>query len=292
MNNFLSRLESKKILISDGAMGTMLAAKGLPSSIPSELWNIENPKAVMAVHSDYIASGSDLVSTNTIGANRLKLSKFGLGERVGELAAAGIKIAREAVGDALVAASIGPLGELLEPYGDLTAQDAAEVYSESCGAVAEAGADAILLETFYDISEAEIAIKSASAFGIPVICTMTFDPRGRTMMGVFPEDAVKAIIDAGADVLGANCGVGPDAILPVVEKMCSTSSIPVMVQPNAGMPEMTSNGPVYNETPEKMAEYTEKFLDLGAKIVGACCGSTPAHIAAIAQVVEKRRTKA
>ena len=285
MIGFLSRLETLGILISDGAMGTELAARGLPGGTAPELWNVENPDAVKSVHQAYIAAGSDIICTNTFGANRIKMGKFGLADRVGELADAGVKLAKECAGDVLVFASLGPTGELLEPYGELTESEARDVFQEASAAAANGGADAILFETFYDLSEAKLAVESARGTGLPVICTMTFDKGGRTMMGVSPMQAALELPAAGAAAIGANCGVGPDAMLPVVQKLCTaaTLQVPVMVQPNAGLPPNV-------ESPERMAEFALRFADLGARIVGGCCGSGPEHVAAIANALKARRT--
>lgn len=274
------------MLVSDGAMGTQLASLGMPAGVPSELWNLERPEAVKSVYESYVAAGSDIICTNTFGANRIKLAKFQMENRVGELTVAGVKLAREVARESLVAASVGPTGEIVEPYGDLSAGECEKALAESCAAAAAAGADAILLETFYDIEEAKIAIRAGLETGLTIICTMTFDAGGRTMMGVTPARAAEELPAAGAAIVGANCGVGPDALLPIVREICAVSDVPVMVQPNAGMPVLTEHGPVYSETPERMAAFALRYLELGARIVGGCCGSTPAHVAAIARAVK------
>ncbi|UCH34256.1 MAG: homocysteine S-methyltransferase family protein [Armatimonadota bacterium] len=299
---FLARL-NQGLLIGDGAMGTMLEAAGLPAGACRELWNVEQPDQVAAVHRAYIEAGSDIIETNTFfGGNRVQLRKWGLEERVVEFNQAAVRLARAAAGDrVIVSVSMGPTGEVLAPLGNLDPEQAAEAFREQAAAAAEAGADAATVETFYALEEIKLAVETAVAAGLPVMATMTFEPSGRTMMGVAPADAARALTDYGATVIGANCGTGPDAMLAVVEAMLAATDRPVMVQPNAGMSRLVGGKTVFPETPESMAEYAERFAEMGVKIIGGCCGtgvriiggccgSTPDHIRAIAQRLKSRES--
>jgi 5-methyltetrahydrofolate--homocysteine methyltransferase len=286
MAGLIEMLKAGKPLVSDGAMSTQLQLHGLSSGDCPEEWNITNPEAVASVYRSYIDAGSDLISTNTFGGNPLKLDRYGIAARTGELNEAGIRIAKqEAAGRALVVASIGPTGHLIEPLGELSADDAYSAFKRQAEAVASAGADAILFETFFDLTEIEQGIKAAISTGLPIICTMTFDTSGRTVMGLDPARAAQALVDLGATVVGSNCGVGPDAMLAVIETMAKSGAY-VMAQPNAGLPHVDAGETTYDITPDTMAEYAVKFISAGASIVGGCCGSTPAHIAAIAKAVK------
>ncbi|MDO8682862.1 MAG: homocysteine S-methyltransferase family protein [Armatimonadota bacterium] len=287
MADLLARLQFGEILVSDGAMSTMLQGQGLTSGACPEEWNVSHPDAVKSVHKAYIESGSDIISTNTFGGNPLKLQRYGLESQVKELNGAGVRLAKQLAGEKVfVAASIGPTGHLLEPLGELSIEDAQAAFKSQSEAVAEAGADAILLETFFDITEIEAAVNAALPTGLPIICTMTFDANGRTIMGVDAASAARALVEMGANVIGTNCGMGPEAMLPIVETMAA-SGVLVMAQPNAGLPEVDHGETKYSVTPEMMADYAQRFVAAGARIVGGCCGSTPDHIAAISRAVKK-----
>jgi len=288
MTSLIERLEAGEILVSDGAMSTMLQKMGLTSETCPEQWNTSNPEAVAAVHRSYVLAGSDIICTNSCGGNPLKLDRYGLSGRTAELNAAGVRLAKEAAGDkVLVAASVGPTGRLLEPLGDLSADEARAAFAEQVGAATSAGADAILFETFFDLAEAEQAIKAALPFGTPIICTMTFDANGRTLMGTDAASAARALVGFGVRVVGANCGLGPEAMLPLVRQMAASGAF-VMMQPNAGLPSVGGGEVAYSVTPETMADYAVRFVDSGAGIVGGCCGSTPEHIAAIVKAVKQQ----
>jgi 5-methyltetrahydrofolate--homocysteine methyltransferase len=271
-------------VIGDGAMGTMLEAAGLPAGACRELWNVEQPDKVLAVHRAYVGAGSDIIETNTFfGGNRIQLAKWGLEERAREFVHAAVRLAREAAGDRIVSVSMGPTGEVLAPLGNLDPAQAADAFREQAATAAEAGVDAATIETFYALDEIKLAVEAALAAGLAVMATMTFEPSGRTMMGVAPADAARALTDYGATVVGANCGTGPELMLPVAEAMLSATDRPIMVQPNAGMPQLVGGKTVFPETPESMAEYAARFAQMGVKIVGGCCGTTPEHIRAMAR---------
>jgi len=275
-------------VLCDGAMGTMLQAHGLQPGACPELWNIERPEVIRAIHAAYIEAGSRMISTNTFGANRLKLESYGMAERVIELNSVGVVVAREAAGpENFVAGSIGPTGKLLEPLGDLTFGEAVELFAEQALGQAQAGADVILMETFSDLEEAKAALTGALKSDIPCFCTMAFDTGGRTMMGVDPVGAAAELTDAGASGVGANCGVGPAQTLEIVRRMREATSGILIAQPNAGLPRLVEGRTVYDSTPEEMAEYAVKFARMGVNIIGACCGSTPEHIRAMADSLQK-----
>ncbi len=283
-------LRERDYLISDGAIGTMLQARGLQVGACPELWNAERPDDVLAVHAAYIEAGAELVTTNSFGGSRHKLAQYGAADRADELNAKAVEIARRAAGtEVAVVGSIGPVGVLIEPYGDLTAEDAAALYGAHAAALASAGADALLFETFYDAAELEIAVKSASGLGVSVLATMTFDSGGRTMMGTAPAQAWEAVVGLGLLAFGANCSTGPDEMLPIIEALRAAGAGPLIAQPNAGLPETAPDGTmVYRQSAESFGEYAPAFVAAGCKIVGGCCGSTPQHIRSIRATLEGR----
>jgi 5-methyltetrahydrofolate--homocysteine methyltransferase len=291
MRDLRLALTEGEIILGDGALGTMLQAQGLPPGTMPELWNAENPQGVQAVHSAYLAAGAQFITTNTFGGNRLRLADAGLGERVVELSRRGVELAREAVGEqAWLAASVGPTGKLMEPFGELSVALAEEVYAEQVAALADAGADLMLIETMNDIEEACAAVRAArAATALPVFCTLAFNARGRTMMGLRPDDAARRIEEAGGDAVGANCGEGPQAVVVALEAMRPATTLPLIAQANAGVPRMGEHAQAeWDVTPEQMAEHVLGFVALGARIVGGCCGTGPEHIAAIAAALRSR----
>lgn len=287
--SILDALVRGELVIGDGAFGTMLQAAGLPAGMLPEAWNLENPEAVKAVHRAYLEAGAQFMTTNTFGGNRLRLKEAGLDNQIAEINCQGIGLAKEVAGDdAWVAASTGSTGQLLEPYGSLTMVEAEEVYAQQVVMLAEAGADFILVETQHDIEEACCVVRMAKAHtALPVVCSFAFDERGRTMMGLRPEVAAKRALAAGADIVGANCGDGPEAILAALEKMRQATDVPLLAQANAGIPQAGQHGEaVWDVTPEQMAEYAKTFVSLGARIVGGCCGTNPDYIRAISKALK------
>jgi 5-methyltetrahydrofolate--homocysteine methyltransferase len=282
-------------ILADGAMGTMLFASGLQFGDPPEAWNVSHPEVVRRIHRGYLDAGSRIVMTNTFGGNRLRLRLHGLDARVSELnrtAAILLRAEADAAGGrALVAGDIGPTGEIMAPLGTLDELEATDVFREQAAALIAGGVDLIWIETMSHLSEITAAIRGArlASATIPVIATMTFDTRGYTMMGVSPEQAANALLAAGADAIGGNCGNGPDELLPVIEKMHKVAPEAVLVaKSNAGMPELIDLRAVYRADPATMADAGTGFQAAGARIIGACCGSTPAHLAAMAEVLGVR----
>jgi 5-methyltetrahydrofolate--homocysteine methyltransferase len=283
-------------ILADGAMGTMLFASGLQFGDPPEAWNVSHPDVVRRIHRGYLDAGSRIVMTNTFGGNRLRLRLHGLDPRVAELNRTAAILLRTEVdaagGNALVAGDIGPSGEIMAPLGTLSEEEATDVFAEQAAALIAGGVDVIWIETMSHLSEITAAIRGARRASptIPVIATMTFDTRGYTMMGVSPEAAARVLLAAGADAIGGNCGNGPDELLPVIEKMHAVAPDAVLVaKSNAGMPELVDLRAVYRADPATMAEAGAGFRAAGARIIGACCGSSPAHLAAMGEALEVAR---
>ncbi|NWF70038.1 MAG: betaine--homocysteine S-methyltransferase [Chloroflexi bacterium] len=281
-------LQSSQTIVTDGAMGTMLFALGLQNGESPELWNVEQAEKVRSVHRGYIEAGAQIVLTNTFGCNRLRLDLHQLGARTAEFNTAGARNARAEADAApqpvVVAGSIGPTGSILVPYGTLEFDEAVTVFAEQAQALVAGGVDVLWIETMSDLEEVRAAVEGCrrAAPDFPIVTTMTFDTHGRTMMGVTPEQALAALSAMKVLALGGNCGNGPAEIEGVVQKMRAVSANAVLVaKSNAGLPRMTDSGPVYDATPEVMAAYARQVRDLGARIIGACCGSTPAHIRAM-----------
>lgn len=272
------------VLFRDGAMGSLLLANGLVPGHSPEEWNVLYPERIRDIHDAYARAGANLILSNTLGGNRMRLkhSKYG----VRELVDAGVRLAKAAADAAPQPCSalldVGPLGCLLEPLGDLEPDEAVELFSEAVTAGANAGADGVLIETMGDLAEAGAAVRAARACSdLPVIVTMSFDQRGRLFTGV-PAAAAAAALDAlGVDALGMNCGVGPDGMLPLLPAFIENTKKPVAACPNAGLPRLAGDRAVYDTTPDAFAERMEQFFRDGARLLGGCCGTTPAHIEAM-----------
>lgn len=287
-------------ILADGAMGTMLFLSGLQFGDPPEVWNLTQPEVIRRIHRGYLDAGSRILLTNTFGGNRLRLGLHRLEERVAELNQTAAILLRSEVeaagGNALVAGDIGPSGAIMAPMGTLDYDEAVDVFAEQAAALVAGGVDVIWIETMSDLTEVKAAIEGVRrvAPGIPLITTMTFDTRGRTMMGVTPEQAVEALAAWGSDAIGGNCGNGPDEILPVVAKMRAVAPEVILVaKSNAGMPELVDMRAVYRASPETLATAAVEMRSAGALIVGACCGSTPDHLRAMnAALLEAARAGA
>jgi 5-methyltetrahydrofolate--homocysteine methyltransferase len=289
VEDVISRLKSERVIVADGATGTMLQAAGLPAGTPPDRWVLENPDPIRDLQRAYVEAGSDLVVACTFGANRARLARVGLADRIVEINRRAVQIAREAAaGRAYVAADIGPTGELLAPIGKLTHAQAVEIFAEQAAALAQAGVDVLYVETMSDLNEMKAAVEGAqqAAPGVPVFATFSFDHHGRTTMGVKPEQAAEALQALGVAAFGANCGATLEMTEGAIAKMHEAAPEAFLIaKPNAGKPRMEGREVVYGATPEDMAAYARKFVALGARVVGGCCGSTPEHIKAIAKAM-------
>lgn len=280
--DFRELLKKREIVIFDGAMGSILQEKDIPQGSPLEELNLTAPDRVAAVHISYAEAGVDVVETNTFGANRIKLKRYNLESKMEAINREGVRIAKEAVPSCLVGASIGPLGTLIEPWGNLSLDEASSAFKEQIEAVSKAGTDLIVIETMMYIKEAEVAVLAArDVCHLPVVCQITFAENGRTLMGEDPEAVLDVLEDLGVDALGANCSVGPDSLFPVAEKMFFKTHLPLIFQPNAGQPQLQNGKTTYPVLAELFSDWMQKFVNLGVKIVGGCCGTTPAHLKAI-----------
>jgi methionine synthase I (cobalamin-dependent)/5,10-methylenetetrahydrofolate reductase len=281
-------LDPTRIVVFDGAMGTMLYSKGVFINQCYDELNVRAPDLVRELHRQYIKAGADIIETNSFGANRIKLAQYGLEAQVKELNLAAARLAREEAGDrVLVAGAVGPLGVRIEPYGPTGAEEARAIFREQLEALNEGGVDLFLFETFSDLHEIHEAILAAREVdpSKPVIAQMTVGVDGHTPYGATPEDVARALDRWGADVIGLNCSVGPQTILECVEKMAQVTRKKISAQPNAGMPRDVGGRSMYMASPEYMASYARHLIQAGAKVVGGCCGTTPAHIQSIVEGV-------
>lgn len=285
-------LKSGRILVADGAWGTALQARGLKGGESPELWNVEHSELVFEVAESYIKAGSNLIETNTFGGNRYKLEHYNLGDRVSELNKAGVEISRKAAGEEnWVIASIGPTGKMIL-MGDVTEDDFYHVFKEQAIALAEGGADAIVIETMSALDEAISAIKAAKEnTDLEIISTFTYEPtvqgEFRTMMGVSPAEAAVAAVEAGADIVGANCGKGYEGMKQIIEEIRAVlPDVPIIIQANAGLPELIDGESVFPATPKEMADQNPLWIEAGVNIIGGCCGTTDKHIRAIRDAVD------
>jgi homocysteine S-methyltransferase len=285
---FLERLAQEKPLLADGAMGTLLHARGVSSQAGFDELNLTRPELVAQVHREYIAAGAELVETNTFAANRYKLAEYGLADRVRDINMAGARLAREAAEasghDVYVAGSLGPLGIGIQPFGRTRPEDARAAFAEQIGALAAGGADLILLETFTDLHEIKQALAAAreAAPDLPVVCEMTFAQDNRTLLGDTPAQVARELHEAGADVIGVNCSGGPEQISRIVQAM--RHAVPdalCSAMPNAGFPQHVGGRTMYCATDDYFGDYALTLRSLGTSIIGGCCGTTPAHIAAM-----------
>ena len=294
MGMVLDLLAKRKLLVSDGAWGTMLQALGLSGGAIPEDWNASHPDLVRSVAAAYGKAGCDIVLSNTFGGSRCKMAKSGLGERVAELNEKGARISLEGAPNAVVAASVGPTGEFCEPLGTLTLEQMEAIYSEQISAIYGAGVKAVCLETMSALDEACCAIRAAKALNkdYDVICTMTFTAtvKGpRTMMGVSPEQAARQLTSAGADIVGANCGNGIVQMIGIAAEFRKHTTAPILIHANAGMPVIVGGKTIFMQKPSDMAAYVKELVQAGARIIGGCCGTTPDHIVAIKAVIDELR---
>ena len=291
--NRLTVLLAGRPALIDGGYGWLLQERGLPPGVVAEQWNLENAEAISALHDEYATAGAQVLTTNTFGGTRARLSMNGLEDQVHEVNRAGAAVART-VADRhgiLVAGDLGPTGELLEPLGTLTEEDAVAMYVEQLRGLVEGGIDLVLIETMSDLGEARAAITAAQqvAPDLPIIATMSFDTNLRTMMGVDPATAVRELAHAGVDAVGANCGRGPEEMEQIAAQLVAArphDGLLVIAQSNAGLPQLEGADFVYTVDPAGLAAHARTLRSLGVDVVGACCGSSPAHIAAIADSLD------
>ena len=294
MRPLLRRLSAGDVLLCDGAMGTMLFQRGLaPGSAPESV-TLSRPEVLQEIARHYLDVGADILTTNTFGASPLRLALHKLEAETEAANREAVLAARRVAGSrAYVAGSCGPCGRLLAPYGDASPEEVLDGFRRQVGALIEAGVDCVLVETMTDLTEATLAVSAAREISpdVPVLATMTFDPTPRgyfTVMGVSVDAAAKGLADAGAAAVGSNCGNGIEHMIEIARAFRAATTLPIVIQPNAGLPRTSGTETVYDETPDFMAEKTEALLDLGVSIVGGCCGTTPEHIRALRATIDRR----
>ena len=293
MSTFLERVRGGPAILGDGAWGTMLIDRGLPPGAPPEAWTLERPDAIREIARAYLEAGARILTTNTFGGSAIRLRLHQLESHMEEINSRAVQLLKEVAGGrAWISASVGPTGVLLKPLGDLDPGEAEQAFVRQAGALAAAGADVICVETMTDLTEATIAVRAAktTAPDVPVIATMTFDvtPRGIfTVMGVSVAQAAARLADAGADLVGANCGQGVAAMAVVGRALASTARTPIALRPNAGLPVRIAGRVMYTERPDSFAAAAVNLLQPGVAVVGGCCGTTPAHIAALGPALER-----
>ncbi len=290
MHPTIEALLAARPVLTDGAWGTQLQAEGLQPHECPDSWNLTHPDRVLRVARAYVEAGSQVILTNTFGANAVRLAGYGLADQGAAINRAGVAISREAAANrARVFASLGPTGKMLLD-GAITVAELDRVFGEQAAALAEAGADALVVETFSDLEEAGRAIAAARRTGLPVVASLVFDSgrdKDRTMMGVTPERAAKALEEMGADVMGANCGQGIAGYVSVCRRMRSATAAPLWIKANAGLPELEAGRAVYGIEAEEFAGYGPALVEAGADFIGGCCGTTPEFIRALRMRIQK-----
>jgi len=286
---FLDRIKAGDILISDGATGTNLQARGLPVGQPSDVWVLENPQEVIRLHRDFIAAGSNLILTNTFGGSRTNLSKRGLTDKIALMNQRAVELAKTAAEgtQTLIAGSMGPLAEMLQPFGTLPEGEAQAAYAEQAQTLTEAGVDLLVIETQFDLTEAMAAVRGArSVSSLPLVVSFSYDRGKRTMMGVKPAQVAEQFAEMQVNALGINCGKSLEDNFNALKELRAATNLPIWFKPNAGMPHSAADGSTYFDfTPEQMAEHAADWIAAGAQIVGGCCGTSPEHLAAVARAV-------
>ena len=293
--NLLDSLKENEILVSDGATGTNLIERGLPRGKTPEEWVLENPDAVLNLHQDFIDAGSNIILTSTFGGSGVRLKKSNLGDEAEKINAAAVKLAIQAVADkdVLIAGSMGPLGEMMKPLGTLDTNTAENNYRQQAEVLSKSGADILLIETQFDLTESVIAVRAAlSVSGLPVICSFSFDRGIKTMMGVSPTKFAQEFNGLGVTALGINCGKSLEDNLYSLKELSDATQLPIWFKPNAGLPKLNAEGhPGYDVSPEEMASYVGTWIENGARIIGGCCGTTPEHLKSIKSAVQSITSK-
>jgi 5-methyltetrahydrofolate--homocysteine methyltransferase len=281
MNALLTKLLAEKPVITDGAWGTQIQNLGLEAGACPDAWNLENPTAIEKVAASYVEAGSRIILTNTFGASRIMLERHGLSAKAAAINRAGAEISRRAASDkALVFGSIGPSGKLYFT-GEISEQDLSDAFEEQAMGLAEGGVHGIVIETISELDEAKIALRAARKTGLPVVVSMVYDSGqefDRTMMGTTPEEEASNLKNEGADVIGANCGMGIEFILTVTKRLRAATDLPLWIKPNAGLPEVADGKVTYNITPTQFSAHALKVRAAGADFIGGCCGTSPAFI--------------
>lgn len=295
MNNFFERLKQEKVLVSDGAIGSLLFEKGLNPGDCPERFNLEHPEVLANIANAYLQAGADIIQTNTFGASPLKLSDYNLDDKTDEINQKAVEIVKQAIDQkTFVSGSVGPTGKMLLPYGDIEPDVMKDNYKRQISALIASGIDLLCIETMTDLNEAVIAIQSAREISsdIPIIATMTFDviPQGCvTIMGNSVIEVCDKLTVAGANVIGSNCGNGTNNMITIAKEFLANTQLPVIIQSNAGIPTIIDDQVVYQETPEEFANFTKILIELGVSIIGGCCGTTPDHIKVIRQTVDNHK---
>jgi methionine synthase I (cobalamin-dependent) len=291
MNRLTELLDEHSPVLVDGGMGTLLQDRGLDDGGSGELWNVDRPDVVRDSHQAYARAGARILTTNTFGGTRPRLQMHGLEDRVQEINAAAAALAREVADEhgLLVAGDLGPTGELLAPLGAMEPAEAEEIFAEQLRGLRDGGIDVVLIETMSDLAEVEAAVRAARSVvpELPVIATLSFDTNLRTMMGVRPGDAVTALAAAGVDAVGANCGRGPEEMEAIAAQLAEArpDGLLLVAQSNAGLPQVVGDHFEYDKSPADLAKHAQTLRELGIDLIGACCGSTPEHIAAMRDAV-------
>jgi 5-methyltetrahydrofolate--homocysteine methyltransferase len=285
MKKLIEELLSAGPVLTDGGWGTEMQARGLQAGDCPDEWNLTHPERVEQVARAYVEAGSQVILTNTFGANRISLARYGLDGKAREINRAGVEISSRASGGrARVFASMGPCGKLLFAE-EVSMEEVIQAFEEQARTLAEAGADAIVIETMSDPAEARLAVAAVAATGLPVVACMTFDSgrdHDRTMMGTTPEEAAAALTAAGADVVGANCGQGAEGYVGISRRLRAATDLPLWIKANAGLPQVSNGGLHYSETPQSFAGHAHALVEAGASFIGGCCGTTPEFIRELA----------
>ena len=288
--DFIERIKNRDVLVSDGATGTNLQQRGLARGEATESWVLNRPQEILALAQSFVAAGADLILTCTFGATSIRLQAANLQDQVEAINLRAVEVARQAVSPSkgFVAGSIGPTGQMLQPYGTLSYDEAFAAYKQQATLLAQAGVDLLVIETQFDINEAKAAVMAVrSVSDLPLVCSVSFDRGKRTMMGVSPAQVAQEIGALAVDLLGINCGRSLEDNLAALKLLRAETDKPLWFKPNAGLPKLDDSGqPVYDVTPSDMAEQVPAWLAAGAQVVGGCCGTSPSHLAAIAAVIK------